>query len=114
MNLNTKTRSSTLCANARTVLDLISLNFQRQPKTPPPTSSFREERSFQLLMARSIPSASPAKKSVIPTPRNLPEECSLLRIFLGEGDEYQHRPLYRAILLKTREVHLARATVLRG
>jgi uncharacterized protein len=65
-------------------------------------------------MARSIPSASPAKKSVIPTPRNLPEECSLLRIFLGEGDEYQHRPLYRAIVLKAREFHLAGATVLRG
>src|SRR6266446_4804693 len=65
-------------------------------------------------MARSIPSASPAKKSLIPTPRNLPEECSLLRIFLGEGDEYQHRPLYRAIVLKAREFHLAGATVLRG
>jgi uncharacterized protein len=65
-------------------------------------------------MARSIPSASPAKKSVIPTPRNLPEECSLLRIFLGEGDEYQRRPLYRAIVLKAREFHLAGATVLRG
>jgi uncharacterized protein len=65
-------------------------------------------------MARSIPSASPAKKSVIPTPRNLPEECSLLRIFLGEGDEYQHRPLYRAIVVKAREFQLAGATVLRG
>jgi hypothetical protein len=65
-------------------------------------------------MARSIPSASPAKKSVIPTPRNLPEECSLLRIFLGEGDEYQRRPLYRAIVLKAREFQLAGATVLRG
>src|SRR4029077_12397341 len=42
MNLNTKTRSSTLYANARTVLDLISLNFQRQPKKAPQTSSFRE------------------------------------------------------------------------
>jgi PII-like signaling protein len=51
---------------------------------------------------------------VIPTPRNLPEECSLLRIFLGEGDEYQHRPLYRAIVLKAREFQLAGATVLRG
>src|SRR4029077_9446364 len=47
MNLNTKTRSSTLCANARTVLDLISLNFQRQPKKPPPTSSFREGNGWR-------------------------------------------------------------------
>src|SRR5260221_14700409 len=44
MNLNTRTRSSTLYANARTVLDSILLKFQRQPKKLPPTSSFREER----------------------------------------------------------------------
>ncbi len=46
--------------------------------------------------------------------RDLPEECSLLRIFLGEADEYMHRPLYRAIVLRARELHLAGATVLRG
>src|SRR6266478_6332754 len=44
MNLNTKIRSSTLYANARTVLDSILFKFQKQPKKPPPTSSFREER----------------------------------------------------------------------
>src|SRR5262245_12367474 len=65
-------------------------------------------------MPRSMPSASPREKSSIPKPRDLPEECSLLRIFLGEADEYQHRPLYRAIVLKAREFHLAGATVLRG
>jgi PII-like signaling protein len=37
-----------------------------------------------------------------------------LRIFLGEADEYMHRPLYRAIVLRARELHLAGATVLRG
>ncbi|MBV8142546.1 MAG: DUF190 domain-containing protein [Verrucomicrobia bacterium] len=46
--------------------------------------------------------------------RDLPEECSLLRIFLGEAEEYMHRPLYRAIVLRARELHLAGATVLRG
>jgi uncharacterized protein len=65
-------------------------------------------------MPESMPSVSPGKKSLIPEPRNLPGKCSLLRIFLGEGDEYQHRPLYRAIVLKAREFHLAGATVLRG
>ena len=64
-------------------------------------------------MPKSKPSASPGEKS-IPKPRDLPEECSLLCIFLGEADEYQHRPLYRAIVLKAREFHLAGATVLRG
>lgn len=38
----------------------------------------------------------------------------LLRIFLGEGDEYNHRPIYKAIVLRARELHLAGATVLRG
>jgi PII-like signaling protein len=52
--------------------------------------------------------------SALPKARNLPEECLLLRIFLGEADEYIHRPLYRAIVLRARELHLAGATVLRG
>lgn len=46
--------------------------------------------------------------------RDLPQECSLLRIFTGEADEYKHRPLYKAIVLRARELKLAGATVLRG
>jgi PII-like signaling protein len=38
----------------------------------------------------------------------------LLRIFIGESDRWQHRPLYEAIVLKARELGLAGATVLRG
>ena len=44
----------------------------------------------------------------------LPHEAVLLRIFLGESDRWQHRPLYEAIVLKARAMHLAGATVLRG
>ena len=44
----------------------------------------------------------------------LPEEAMLLRIFVGESDRWQHQPLYEAIVLKARELHLAGATVLRG
>ncbi|HET8549050.1 MAG TPA: DUF190 domain-containing protein [Bryobacteraceae bacterium] len=44
----------------------------------------------------------------------LPRESVLLRIFIGENDKYEHRPLYEAIVLKAREMHLAGATVLRG
>ena len=44
----------------------------------------------------------------------LPHEATLLRIFLGESDRWQHKPLYEAIVLKARENHLAGATVLRG
>jgi len=38
----------------------------------------------------------------------------LLRIFIGESDRWQHQPLYEAVVLKARELHLAGATVLRG
>src|SRR5215469_1544174 len=45
---------------------------------------------------------------------NLPHEATLLRIFIGENDRWEHKPLYEAIVLKARELHLAGATVLRG
>ncbi len=44
----------------------------------------------------------------------LPEDALLLRIFIGEDDEVDGRPLYEAIVLAARERHLAGATVLRG
>ena len=44
----------------------------------------------------------------------LPAEATLLRIFVGESDRWQHQPLYEAVVLKARELHLAGATVLRG
>jgi len=44
----------------------------------------------------------------------IPEEATLLRVFLGESDRYDGRPLYEAIVLKARELHLGGATVLRG
>src|SRR5512141_752167 len=44
----------------------------------------------------------------------IPHEAVLLRIFIGESDRWDHKPLYEAIVLKARELHLAGATVLRG
>lgn len=44
----------------------------------------------------------------------IPHEAVLLRIFIGESDKLGHKPLYEAIVLKAREMHLAGATVLRG
>ncbi len=44
----------------------------------------------------------------------IPEDAVLLRIFIGESDRWEHRPLYEAIVLKAREMHLGGATVLRG
>ena len=44
----------------------------------------------------------------------IPKDAVLLRIFLGESDRWEHKPLYEAIVLKARELSLAGATVLRG
>jgi len=44
----------------------------------------------------------------------IPHDAVLLRIFFGEDDKHDHLPLYEAIVLKAREMHLAGATVLRG
>lgn len=44
----------------------------------------------------------------------LPEEGHLLRIFIGESDKHEGRPLYEWLVLKAREQGLAGATVVRG
>lgn len=44
----------------------------------------------------------------------LPQEGTLLRIFIGEADRQEGKPLYEWIILKAREQGLAGATVLRG
>src|SRR6201982_477989 len=44
----------------------------------------------------------------------VPRDSMLLRIFIGESDRWNHKPLYEAIVLKARELHLGGATVLRG
>ncbi|MBL8091620.1 MAG: DUF190 domain-containing protein [Anaerolineales bacterium] len=44
----------------------------------------------------------------------LPEEGYLLRIFIGESDKHENKPLYQWIVFQAREQGLAGATVLRG
>src|SRR6267378_2173419 len=44
----------------------------------------------------------------------LPRDAMLLRVFIGEADEWQGKSLYEQIVLKARERKLAGATVLRG
>ena len=43
-----------------------------------------------------------------------PKPAQLLRILVGEAARHDGKPLYEAIVLKARELHLAGATVLRG
>lgn len=44
----------------------------------------------------------------------LPQEGQLLRIFIGETDKHEGKPLYEAIVKKARELGMAGATVYRG
>ncbi len=44
----------------------------------------------------------------------IPEDAVLLRIFIEENRKWHHQPLYEAIVLKARDMHLGGATVLRG
>jgi PII-like signaling protein len=60
-----------------------------------------------------------APLSTLPSPEEFPamrlsESGQLLRVFIGESDVWGGVPLYRAIVMKARELGLAGATVLRG
>lgn len=44
----------------------------------------------------------------------VPEPAQRLTIYIGESDKWHGTPLYEAIVLKARELHVAGATVLRG
>jgi len=45
---------------------------------------------------------------------DLPRDAMLLRIFFGEDDKHNGRPLYESIVKAARSAKLAGATVLRG
>jgi uncharacterized protein len=44
----------------------------------------------------------------------IPEQGSLLRIFIGESDRWHGKPAYEAIVLAAREAGIAGATVFKG
>ena len=44
----------------------------------------------------------------------LPRDAMLLRIFTGEQEKFGRQPLFEAVVMKAREMHLAGATVVRG
>jgi uncharacterized protein len=88
------------------------------------------ERAHVLLYRQSREAAARARMrldvpgpvtpfSTLPSPEEFPvmklsESGQLLRVFIGESDVWQREPLYKAIVLKARELGLAGATVLRG
>src|SRR3972149_6873033 len=80
-------------------------------------------RRARMRRSRSCCAWSPSGSGLCSPPRSIlrkdsdmqiPHEAVLLRIFIGESDRWHHQPLYEAIVLKARELHLAGATVLRG
>lgn len=44
----------------------------------------------------------------------IPQDGYLLRIFIGESDKYQGKPLYEWLVIEARKRGMAGATVLRG
>ena len=87
------------------------------------------ERAHVILYRQGKAAARAAKRlelpgpvvplSTLPSPEEFPamklsEDGQLVRVFIGESDVWEGQPLYRAIVLKARELGLAGATVLRG
>jgi PII-like signaling protein len=72
--------------------------------------------------AEPLPGKLPApivNLSTVPCDKDLPMTTSsadgqLLRVFIGESDQHEGKPLHRAIVDKAQELGLAGATVLRG
>jgi uncharacterized protein len=79
----------------------------------------RSERSADRARLRLDVPAAIIPLSTLPHAEEFPmmalsESGQLLRIFIGESDEWQGEPLARAIVLKAHELGLAGATVLHG
>ena len=81
---------------------------------------YRQNRaaSDKARMRLDVP-ASITPLSTLPSPEEYPamqksENGQLLRVFLGESDLWDGKPLYREIVLRAKELGLAGATVLRG
>ncbi|MFN4261760.1 MAG: DUF190 domain-containing protein [Gemmataceae bacterium] len=81
---------------------------------------YREQSSEaeRARMRRDVPTNG-TPFAFLPSPEEfsimkLSEQGQLLRVFIGESDVWQDEPLYRAIVLKAKELGLAGATVLRG
>jgi uncharacterized protein len=83
---------------------------------------YRRTSSLEEIPRTNLPQKLPesrAEAGALPRAEEFPimnssEPGRLLRIFIGESDEREGIPLYRAIVLKARELGLAGATVLRG
>jgi hypothetical protein len=77
------------------------------------------EKTARRALAHLQLPAGVTDLSTVPSAEEFPmmklsQDGQLLRIFIGEADTWQGESLYRAIVLKARELGLAGATVLHG
>jgi PII-like signaling protein len=80
-----------------------------------PKSSDVEPSSTQAIqLAAALPPLSTVPNIETGPLMNTNENGVLLRVFIGEADRFDRKPLYEAIVEKARELGLAGATVLRG
>jgi PII-like signaling protein len=81
---------------------------------------YRHSERAARAAARHLQVPGPvAPLSTLPSAEEYPamrssESGQLLRVFIGESDTWKGQPLYRAIVLRARELGLAGATVLKG
>jgi PII-like signaling protein len=74
----------------------------------------RDDRPNQLRLGSLLEPLSTLPQIQMRGHMTTSEQGVLLRIFIGESDKIDRRPLYEAIIQKARELNLAGATVLRG
>jgi uncharacterized protein len=86
-------------------LERAAVLFYRR-RTAPPTNSL--DLAAALTPLSTIPKIEPGANMTIN------QNGVLLRVFIGESDRHEHKPLFEAIVQKVRELHLSGATVLRG
>ena len=82
--------------------------YRDEPKPNPAKPSAPFNFASELKPLSTIPRIQPGDHM------NINENGVLLRVFIGESDTFEHKPLYEAIVQKVRELRLAGATVLRG
>jgi PII-like signaling protein len=73
-----------------------------------------DDQRLELRLAGARKPLSTVPRIQSGSDMNINENGVLLRVFAGESDRFENRPLYQAIVQKVRELGLAGATVLRG
>ena len=72
------------------------------------------DQPIKLALGASLAPLSTMPRIQASARMTINEKGVLLRVFVGDSDRFENKPLYEAILQKVRELGLAGATVLRG